>query len=151
MTEHIPGFAGWAQADLPLALGAPPPGAYSLAQLAEAETLRRLAPALAALAGGRRQAALTMLHYSIYSITIALHAPLLVDGVALGTAPDQLGLVLDEQANLAAIWVGAVARCDAAQPAEYVAAQTHSLLAPVAAIAGRYGRVSARGCANSRR
>lgn len=148
MTSEAYSFAGWAHAGLPLVTGVAPHGTCSLTLLSESATFEQMALGLTAQSMRKRQADLTLLHMAMYAITSVLFAPLIVDKVALEITPDQFGLVLDEQANLSALWVSCVMPSKTEQAEAQVTQLALGALAPIAAQARQSRRVSARGIAN---
>ncbi|MFN8440088.1 MAG: hypothetical protein U0175_04920 [Caldilineaceae bacterium] len=141
-------FSGWQRGDAPVIVTEQPIGAISLAWLADRENQEQLLPAMIALTGERRQAALTVVHYAVYAVTNILIAPFVFDHCALMLAPDQLGVVLDETPNVCALWVGQVALSDPEQPLAHLGALAMQLLAPVALVARQLGKVSQRAIYN---
>lgn len=148
MTRLTHKFIGWAQAGLPVIVGPAPAGTVSLATLGEPAGYALLLPLLIALTGESRQGALTIVHYAVYAVSTVLIAPLVFDRVALDVAPNQLGVVLDEQAGLTAVWVDRVDRIDVDRPMAHAGALAMRLLAPITEEAHRAGKVSARGVTN---
>lgn len=148
MTVTSDVFTGWLHIGLTVRTGAQPAGTFSLALLANRENYEQLLPAMLTRTGDKRQAALTILHYAVYAVSSILIAPLVYDGIALDTTSDQLGLVLDETANVTALWVGRVEPTHAAHPITQVGALTMHLLAPVVEAARQVGKVSTRAVNN---
>lgn len=128
--------------------GAQPAGVITLAWLAHRENHEQLLPAMIALTGDRRQAALTIVHYAVHVVSGLLIAPLVYDGIALDTTSDQLGVVLDEAANVTVLWVGQVTLPHVEQPLAHLGALTMQLLAPIATVAQQVGKVSERAVCN---
>jgi hypothetical protein len=148
MTDITTYAAGWMHAGVPVHVGALPPSLYTLDALAKPEQIARLVPAMAGLTGGPRQATLSVLHYAVFAVTSLLIAPLLVDEVELVAAADQIGVVLDEQAYLSALWIGAYSQVRDAPSSTRVVTRAVDLLAPVSTTVRLAGRVSAHGAAD---
>lgn len=127
-------FSGWQRGKAPVIVAEQPVGAISLAWLADKENQEQLLPAMIALSGERRQAALTVVHYAVYAVTNILIAPFVFDRCVLTLAPDQLGVVLDETSNVNALWVGQVELTEPEQPLAQLGALAMQLLAPVAVV-----------------
>ena len=141
-------FSGWQRGKAPVIVAEQPVGAISLAWLADKENQEQLLPAMIALSGERRQAALTVVHYAVYAVTNILIAPFVFDRCVLTLAPDQLGVVLDETSNVNALWVGQVELTEPEQPHAQLGALAMQLLAPIAIDARQLGKVSERAIYN---
>lgn len=148
MNATIYEFSGWLHVGKPVIAAAPPDGTISLAWLANRENYEQLLPAMLALTGEMRQAALTIVHYAVYTVSSILIAPWVFDHCALTLAPDQLGVVLDETGDIGAIWVGHVELIQTEHPLAQLSAQAMRLLAPIATVAGQVGKVSERAVIN---
>ena len=148
MTTAKHEFTGWNCSDLTILTGPAPQGTVSLRDLADPNIYARHLPLFVALAGGKRQGALTIVHYAVYLINTVLIALLVFDHFALDIPADQLGLVLDETGGLTAAWVGQVTRLDPDRPAASVGTLSMRLLAPITELSRQAGRVSARAVTN---
>lgn len=141
-------LAGWAQAIPPVVSGEPPPGTVSLAALARAEAVEAWIPSIDGPPLSRKQAALHVFHRAIGAVTNTLVSPLVLDGVALDVAPDQLGIVPGSDGDSPAAWVGQVTTVDTGEPAEHAGRLCMRLLEPVAAAVRDVAGLGERGVAN---
>lgn len=144
MTTNTYEFMGWNQASLPVIIGPQPEGTRSLAQLADVNICTQLLPVLLETTGGRRQAALTLLHYALYTVTSLLLAPLVYDQVVLTATADAIGLTLDSGGNMTGFWLAQVERVAPQQPMVAMGALALRLLEPVATATRQVGKVSQR-------
>ncbi len=141
-------FTGWTQASLPVIIGPQPEGTRSLAQLADVETCNQLLPGLLTMTAGRRQAALTLLHYALYTVTSLLLAPLICDGVSLTATADGIGMTLDADGKLIGFWLAQVEEVAPQQPLVAMGNLAMQLLEPVAMATRQVGKVSQRAAIN---
>lgn len=148
MTTNTYEFIGWNQASLPVIVGPQPAGTLTLAQLADVNICTQLLPGLLALTAGRRQAALTLLHYALYTVNSLLLAPLVYDGVSLTTTAEQIGMTLDAGGNITSFWLAQVELVAPQQPIAEMGALAMRLLEPVAMAIRQVGKVSPRAVVN---
>lgn len=138
-------FTGWQLSRPPVLHRRRPESVLTLADLGRAETRAHLAAPLITRPGtaSRKAGALRPLHLAIAAVTAGLVAPLAHDHTELAVAPTQLGVLLSDELELTAVWVGAAV--PVARPADprRAGAQAMELLEPIVAASRRQGRISA--------
>ena len=144
MTEPS-GLLGWLEAEPGVVTGPRPPGTVTLADLADPLENSRIVDRLTPLAGTRRKAALTAIHYGVSIVVNSLVGPLALDHVVLIATADQLGVTIRDDESWASFWVGAVESVDHSNVAASAGQMAVELLQPVIAASRRAGRVGARG------
>ena len=144
---HAPQPPSWSRSSPPIVAGFAPPGVVTLARLSDPGVLEALIPEVVGFLGGdRRAAVLTAVHYAVAAVTSVLTAPLVLDGMLLDVASDQLGLVL-RGGELTGIWVGRTREVQASMPAARLAIAV-AMLVPVLAACHGVVKVSTRGLDN---
>lgn len=137
---------GWQQSYLSIIFGDQPTDVVTLQSLAKLEVLSPLVARVAAfIAADQRQAALTILHYAIGTITETILAPLALDAVTIKMAADQFGFVLKEDGALSKFWVRSDIQFQPGIQVAALGADLSAVLMPIVKAVQIAGQVHERG------
>jgi hypothetical protein len=137
-TKHS--FTGWQLSRPPVLHRRRHDCVITLADLEKADTRARLAATLGT--ESRRAGALRPLHLAIAAVTAGLVAPLAHDHTELAVAPSQLGVVLADDLELTAAWVGSAVTVARPADAWRAGAEAMELLQPIVTASRHQGRIS---------
>ena len=140
--EHVP--SSWALSDPPVRRGRRPEGLLSMADLASAAGLERAIELLRPDTGTTRKAAITAVHYALWTTVTLVVEPFATDKLHVVASADQLGFATDDEFDLTGFWVGH-ASVDPSLDAAAVGVHVGSLLRPVIDRVRQRARVGARG------
>jgi len=137
--------SSWAGADLSVSTGFLPRNAFVVDSLRHEAIVAGVVDVVRHVARGRRQAALTLVHYVVAAYAETVIRPLAVDGLEVNIAANQLAIQIGRDGRLDGLWVSKWAT----QPADdgsahRVGRRLGAALLPVLRSACAVGQVGAR-------